>query len=132
MTVLQTGWTAPFLLGLLLLLGCGSPKEERAIEAYNRGLDHSERSEWGKAIADYDEAIRLNPKLADAYFNRGIAYAEKGEHDKAIADYTEAIRLNPSYAEAYCHRARCYGVKGDFDKALADFRKARELGYLPQ
>ena len=56
------------------------------------------------AIADCTEAIRLDPKFADAYNLRGNAYAGKGERLKAIADYTEAIRLNPQYGNAYCNR----------------------------
>ena len=50
-----------------------------------------------KAIADYTEAIRLNPKDAAAHCDRGRAYADKGDLDKANADYTEAIRLDPDY-----------------------------------
>ena len=49
-----------------------------------------------KAIADLNEAIRLDPKFDRAYCWRGIAYEKNGELDKAIADYTEAIRLDPN------------------------------------
>jgi tetratricopeptide (TPR) repeat protein len=40
------------------------------------------------AIADYNQAIQLNPKYAKAFNNRGFAYNNKGEYDRAIADYT--------------------------------------------
>ena len=58
----------------------------------------------GKAIVDYGEAIRLNPKLASVCYNRGNASFIKGEYDKAIADFDEAIRLNPRFANAYVAR----------------------------
>ena len=54
-----------------------------------------------KAIAHYDEAIRVDPKFANPYIGRGNAYQSKNDYDKAIADYDEAIRLDPKDAIAY-------------------------------
>ncbi len=45
------------------------------------------------AIADYTQAIRLNPKLAKAYYDRGLAYERKAEKSKAAADFAEARKL---------------------------------------
>ena len=53
------------------------------------------KGDLDKAIADCAEAIRLNPRMAEAYNRRGSVYEKKGDLDKAIADYTEAIRLDP-------------------------------------
>ena len=59
------------LLGLVLLVmvtaACGSltPAET----AYNRGVDYSDQGDYENAIKEYDEAIRLDPKNADAYFS---------------------------------------------------------------
>ena len=46
-------------------------------------------------MADYGEAIRIDPQYAIAYYNRGISWYDKKDYDKAIADYTDAIRSNP-------------------------------------
>ena len=40
-----------------------------------------------QAIADYNEAIKLDPKNAAAFRKRGNAYYDKGDMDRAIADY---------------------------------------------
>ena len=85
------------------------------------------KGEFDKAIADFTEAIRLDPRRAEAYWGRAHAYAKKGEFDKAIADFTEAIRLDPRHAEAYCGRAYAYAKKGEFDKAIADYTEAIRL-----
>ena len=57
-----------------------------------------------RAIADFTEAIELQPDFADAYYNRGIAYHEKREYDRAIVDYTMTIGLKPDLVEAYNNR----------------------------
>ena len=66
-----------------------------------------EKGDFDKAIADYTQAIRLDPKDAEAHFGRGCSYSKKGDHDKAIADFTDAIRLNPKHADAYHNRGWC-------------------------
>ena len=55
-----------------------------------------------------DQAIRLNPSYAHAFFNRGLAYDDKKDFDRAIQDYTEAIRLNPSDAPVFFNRGLAY------------------------
>jgi len=77
-----------------------------------------------KAIADFTEAIRLNPNLSEAYSNRGYSWREKHEYEKAIAEFTEAIRLNPNLSEAYRHRGTAWLAKKHYDRALADFSEA--------
>jgi Flp pilus assembly protein TadD len=49
-------------------------------------------------MADFNEALRLDPKHALAYNNRGTAWYAKGEVDKANADFNEAFRLDPTLA----------------------------------
>ena len=71
-----------------------------AIAFNNRGIAYHDKGDNDRAIADYDEAIRLDPKFARAFINRGNAYRDKGDNDRAIADYNEAIRLDPKYAMA--------------------------------
>ena len=48
--------------------------ESMPMAYYNRGIAYGHKGEHDKAIADYTEAIRLDPKHADAHYNRGIAY----------------------------------------------------------
>ena len=43
----------------------------------NRGNAWREKGEYDKAIADYDQALAINPKFAPAYSNRGLAWEKK-------------------------------------------------------
>jgi tetratricopeptide (TPR) repeat protein len=89
---------------------------------YNkRGMELAGKSESDKAIADYDEALRLDPNFVVAYYNRAWVFRKKREPDRAIADYTEAIRINPKYALAYNARGITFNDKAEYDRAIADF-----------
>src|SRR5262245_40829284 len=48
-----------------------------------RGNAYRKEGQYDRAIADYDQAIRIDPNLADAYFSRGAAYDEKEQYDRA-------------------------------------------------
>lgn len=80
-----------------------------------------------QAIADYSEAIRVDPKFATAYNNRGWALNEKKEHDQALVDLDEAIRLDPKLAYAYNNRGNVRRGKKDPDRAIADYTEAIRL-----
>ncbi len=94
-----------------------------AIHFY-RGTAYGKKGEFDRAIADYNQAIKLNPKDAEAFNNRGVAYGYKGEYDRAIADYNQAIKLNPQLAEAFNNRGIAYYDKGEYDRAIADYNQA--------
>ena len=80
----------------------------------NRGHGLTEKHELDSALADLDEAIRLDPDYACAYTNRGRIFAFKREVDRAMADYDRAIGIDPGFALAYNNK----GGLADYDKAV--------------
>ena len=87
----------------------------------------NDKDAYDRAIQNYDEAIRLDPRSADAFAGRGSAYLLKGDYDSAILDYNEAIRLNPKSASAFNGRGASYFAKGDYDRAIQDYNEAIRL-----
>ena len=69
----------------------------------NRGTAYSGMGARERALADFDEAIKLDPKFAAAYFGRGLARSWE-DLDRKIADFSETIRLDPKFVEACEHR----------------------------
>ncbi len=129
MNIPRIGWSVVSVMGLLVISGCGSSKEQQSRDAYNRGAAHERKGDFDKAIADYTEAISHNPDIAGAYFSRGLLYARhKGDYDKAIADCNEVIRLDPTLTEAYNNRGNAYYCSGQYDKAWADVETCQRLG----
>ena len=70
------------------------------------------KAEYDKAIVDFNEAIKLDPRFAcSAYCNRGIAWIAKNEYEKAAADLNEAIRIDPRCAQTPISIARFFGLR---------------------
>lgn len=92
-----------------------------------RGYLHTLQEDYARAIADYGQAIRLNPRDAQAYLNRGTAYAGKQDLTRAITDFDQAIRLDPQFAQAYLNRGLAYYAKQDLTRAIADYDRAIRL-----
>jgi tetratricopeptide (TPR) repeat protein len=97
-------------------------------EAYFcRGTALFYKTEYNKAIAEYDKAIEFMPDYDSAYYNRGWAYRHVGDYDRAIADYTKAIQLKPDNGSAYINRGAAYEYKGDYNNAVKDASTAIQL-----
>ena len=104
------------------------PQNTRTARSYiDSGIVAYDKGDYDKAIADFSEAIRLDPKFTYAYDWRGFAYFDIHNYDKAIADFTEAIRLDPKNKTAYNNRTVAYNDKGDYDRAIADATQAIQL-----
>ena len=98
-----------------------------AIAYNNRGDGYWEKNDFDRALADYDQAIRVDKSYATAYVNRGLVWRDKGDLDRAITDYTQAIRLNPKSAFAFNNRGLAWRFKGDLNRAIADYGDAIRL-----
>jgi tetratricopeptide (TPR) repeat protein len=92
-----------------------------------RGVSRSELKKYDEAIADFNEAIRLDPNNAMAYRNRGATHGRKGELEQALTDLGEAIRLDPNDPLAPYDRGVVYYKKGEYDLAIADLGEAIRL-----
>jgi tetratricopeptide (TPR) repeat protein len=93
----------------------------------NRGVEYEIKKDYEHAIADQDQAIKIDPKNPLPYNNRGNVYAAKQDFARAIADFDSAIKLNPKYAEAFFNRGMAKRNKGDAAGGEEDIAKATAL-----
>ena len=131
----MTGRLASFLRSSVLLMplsgataapppgqvAVAPPSVDEATQHNAAGLAKARNRDFDGAIAEYSEAIRLDPTFAEAFRNRGLAESNKGDLDDALRDYSQAISLNPRYAAALYDRGLVYARKRDFDHAIEDY-----------
>jgi tetratricopeptide (TPR) repeat protein len=98
-----------------------------ALEYNRRGFLYEKRSDHDRALADFNQAIRLDSNLAVVYNNLGWVYNNKGEFDRAIPDFDRAIRLNQNLVIAFTNRALAFNGKHDYDRAISDLDQAIRL-----
>jgi tetratricopeptide (TPR) repeat protein len=77
--------------------------------------DKYKKANYQGAITDYDQAIRLNPNLVQAYYTRGYTKSMLGDRQGAILDYQRAIEL-----------ARVQGNQQVLESATNDLRKLQQ------
>jgi tetratricopeptide (TPR) repeat protein len=67
----------------------------------HRAVIWSQRGEFDRAMADYDEALRLDPQNAGVYLARAGTWLVKKDINRATADLDKAVALDPKNAEGY-------------------------------
>ena len=82
---------------------------------------------YTETLADYDAAIRLDPKLAAAYHSVASPTTPWADPPRRWLTTTQAIRLDPNNAQAYGNRGAAYYALGRSAEALADCDAAIRL-----
>lgn len=80
-----------------------------------------------KAIAAFDEALRLNPRAFEARVGKGVALGRQGELDKAEQLLREALVLNPNPVRVHYELGLIFEKRGEFDKSVAEFKEGLKL-----
>jgi regulator of sirC expression with transglutaminase-like and TPR domain len=96
-----------------------------AADFFIRAVERAIAGDSKEALMTIDQAIRLQPTYASAYFARGTF--RSNDLRGAIADYEQVIRLNPNFAGAYLNRGSARVALQDFRGAIADYDQVIRL-----
>jgi lipoprotein NlpI len=84
----------------------------RSVAFFNRGFAYAGKSQHDRAIADFSQALKLNPKDAMIYNYRAFSFYFTGDYENAWQDVKKAQSLgyevNPEFLEEL---RRVYGRK---------------------
>lgn len=110
-----------------------------AVEAYQRAPQDS-AVVWNKlgmayqhmyaldiAKLQYEKALQLNPKYAEALNNLATVYYGQQNYHKAEKYYHKAIHLKPNAATFYSNLGTAYFADHDYKRGIKAYRKAFSL-----
>jgi tetratricopeptide (TPR) repeat protein len=104
-----------------------APKAAALIDA---GKKAALADDLEKAVADFNEAARIDPNHPSAYTERGQALFKLGETDRAIADYSLALKKDPNFGPALRGRAMANLYRGSTELAFTDLSKAIQIAEI--
>jgi tetratricopeptide (TPR) repeat protein len=106
------------------------PAKQSAKEAfayYRDGMSAQADGEYAEAMANYEEALKLEEDPYDRSFvlyNMGLIHASNGEHDRALERYQEALDLNPRMPQALNNVAVIFHYLGEQAQAAGKTEEA--------
>ncbi len=98
--------------------------EELATIYYHRGRAYHQIHDEKSSLADYQQALEINPEYTEVYFSRALAFQQTDQEAAAIADYSRVIELQPDHAQAFYNRGLLYKKAGTDHLAIRDYNNA--------
>lgn len=87
----------------------------------------SEAGDHKSALADFSQAIKIQPTTATYYRYRANYYDMLGQYEDAVRDISQYIQLQSNDAKGYYGRALLYSKQGNHGSAIGDYTEAIKL-----
>ena len=94
---------------------------------FNLGLAHHHLGRFDKAVAYWEENVRLQPQTAKPYNNLAAAHFRLGDAERAAEVWEQAISLDPDYPEAYFNLGNAWFSQREYGRAAEAWKRAIEL-----
>jgi Flp pilus assembly protein TadD len=66
----------------------------------NLGMKLAEQRKLAEAVEQYQQALRLDPNIAEAHNNLGLVLFALGREEEGVREFSTAVRLKPDLAVA--------------------------------
>ena len=106
----------------------------RAREQLDKGKELYRNDQDAEAVLALQEAVRLDPDLAEAHFRLALGFESLGKREEAEAEYKKAVGAYKKYfeeheddAEAHYALGQVYANLGQFSEAIREYRAATKL-----
>ena len=106
----------------------------RARELLAKGKELYRGDQDAEAVLALQEAVRLDPDLAEAHFRLGLGYEALGKSEEATEEYKKAVATYKKYlaehdndSEAHYDLGQTYAGLGQYTEAIREYREATKL-----
>ncbi|MBV8391581.1 MAG: tetratricopeptide repeat protein [Alphaproteobacteria bacterium] len=93
----------------------------------NRAVQAHRVGDLKEAIARYEQALAIDPRISEALSNLGLALKSAGRLEDAIGRYQQALDLKPNSPEILSNLGIAFREQGRAADAVACYRKALAL-----
>jgi Flp pilus assembly protein TadD len=87
-----------------------------------------------EAVATFEQAVKLDPELAEAHFRLALSYEAVGKSENAESEYKKSVEAykkyldaNPDDAEAHYNLGQSYANLANYSEAIREYRQATKL-----
>ncbi len=94
---------------------------------FTKGVYYVETKEYDKALRLFDECIRRDWKMTDAYIEKGIILFERKKINEALKVFNMATTVSNTDPDAYYWLGRCYEMSGNRSEAIINYQRAFSL-----
>src|SRR5215213_10146772 len=106
----------------------------RARGLLDKGKELYRNDHDDEAVLAFQEALKLDPDLAEAHFRLGLGYESLGKREEAEAEYKKAVEAYKKYfeekdddAEAHYALGQTYANLSQYSEAIREYRAATKL-----
>ncbi len=94
---------------------------------YNLALALVGRGKNEEALAQYEEALKLNPDSPEMHNSMGVVLRYLDRYDESVEHYRRAIQLDPNQPEAHYNLATALKSEGKLKEAIEEYSRALEI-----
>lgn len=107
-------------------------KDDWEISFFYRGVVNQALENYDDAMLDYTKALKLNPKMTDAYYNKAYITLTRKDikspnYNQAIKDLEKAIELDPKFIDALYAMAAAHKKLGNYHESLEYLEKLLQI-----
>ena len=103
------------------------PKAVNAQQHLSVGNSLVNYQQLDKAVVCYQNAIKLQPNLSEAYHRWGEILLKQGNGNKAVAVYRHGVKHNPTDLVCWYRLAEIYQTQKDWQKAMNCYQQLLKL-----